>query len=90
MGFELGMPIGNFQGVLASLARLERRIAVANRVVEAARNVNECRADVDDETYVGLREHVEALDAELVRFDREVERIRSRDRSRVVTTGGRE
>lgn len=89
MSFELGMPIGNFQGILASLERLERRIAVANRVIEAARNVNECRADVDDETYVGLRRHVEALDAALGSFDGEVERIRSRDRSGLVTNGGR-
>lgn len=89
MRFELGMPIGTFQGVLASLERLERRIARANRVVEAARKVNECRADVDGETYVGLREHVEALDAALGNLDREVERIRSRDRSGVVTNGGR-
>lgn len=89
MSFELGMPIGNFQGALASLGRLERRIAVSNRVIEAARNVNECRATVDDETYVGLRAHVEALDAALGSFDREVERIRGRDRSGVLMKGAR-
>ena len=79
----LAKPIGNFQGVMAGLERLDRRIAAANVVIEAARNVNQYRLDVDDATYVGLAEHIAALDESLRTFDREVERIRSRARRNV-------
>ena len=72
------MPIDNFQGLMAGLLRLQHRIAAADRVIDAAREVSRCRRDVDGTTYVGLIDPVETLEEELAKFDHEVERVRAR------------
>lgn len=89
MSQELPRPIGDFRGIMAGLKRLERRITAANRVIAAAREVNERRMDVDGATYVGLTEHVEALDEALATFDREQERSRDPGRLEVPDHAGR-
>jgi hypothetical protein len=77
------MPIDNFQGIMAGLLRLQRRIAAADRVIAAAREVSRSQRDADETTYVGLIDPVETLDEELARFDHELERIRTRYRPEV-------
>jgi hypothetical protein len=72
------MPNGSFQGIMAGLLRLQQRIAAADRVIAAAREVSRSRQDVDGTTYEGLIEPVETLDEELARFDDELGRIRGR------------
>jgi hypothetical protein len=69
----------NFQGVMASLQRLERRILAANAVIDAARAVIHARGHADAEMHVGMTADMEALDRALTHFDREVERIRARE-----------
>ncbi len=78
------MPIDNFQGLMAGLLRLQRRLAAADRVIDAAREVSRARQDIDGTTHVGLIDPVETLDEELARFDHEVEQIRARYRPEVV------
>jgi hypothetical protein len=78
------MPTDSFQGIMAGLLRLQRRIEAADRVIDAAREVNRSRRDVDGTTYVGLTDPIETLDEELARFDHELERTRARYRPEVL------
>jgi hypothetical protein len=65
-------PIVDLQGLMAGFLRLQRRTRAAMQVVAAARTVDRERMDVDETTYVGLLEHVEALHDALAAFDREL------------------
>jgi hypothetical protein len=65
-------PITNLQGLMAGFLRLQRRTTAAMQVVAAARRVDRERMDVDETTYVGLLEHVEALHDALAAFDHEL------------------